>query len=97
MDLIYKHMVENGIKHHLQWTLTWNEFWGYGLVKRAFVFSDDMAKPRISTSVSDMVECQDQKTFQLLYLLLEDAKAQLCTLASAACGCWRELSSAQYW
>lgn len=54
-------------------------------------------KPKISTPVSDSVECQDQNTFQLLYVLLEDAKGQLCTLASAAWGWWWELSSAQYW
>lgn len=98
MDLIFKHMVpENGIMHHLQWTPAWKEFWGYGWVEMAFVFSDDMAKPKISTPASNSVECQDQNTFQLLYLLLEDAKSQLCTLASAAWGWRRELSSAQYW
>lgn len=97
MDLIYKHMIENGIKHHVRWSLAWNEFWGYGWVKRAFVISDDMAKPKISTPVSDIVDCQDQNTFQLLYLLLEDAKAQLCPSLGAAWGCWGELSPAQYW
>lgn len=75
-DLIFKHMVlEDGIKHHLQQALTWNELWGYFWGKGASVISDDTAKTKLSIPVSPSVECQDQNSFQLLYLLLEKAKA----------------------
>lgn len=52
-------MVDNGIKNHFHWNLAWNECWGCGWVKRAFVISDDMAEPKMSTPISDSVECQD--------------------------------------
>lgn len=51
MDLIFKHMMlEDEIKHHLQWALAWNESWAYHWAKGASVVSDDMAKTKISES-----------------------------------------------
>lgn len=98
MNLIFKHMMlEDGIKHHLQWALAWNELCAYCWAEEVSVISDDTAKIKLSTPVSCSIECQDQNSFQLCYLLLEEAKGQVCTLASVPWGWWRELSSAQYW